>query len=155
MVTKRSCPLYSLAIVWAVSCWALNSSDFLETNINKWLLISPLKIFWAVSWLNSTTNGKALAATNLPMASTLTRSSVMSFRPSSNFLNKTMASPSTLFSVAMSDPAAASPNLWSSLAPATSWKIKTKYVQWMWFFVYKLIKKWAFQSTGVENGQWT
>ncbi len=41
MLTNKSCPLYSLAMAAAVSCWAWNSGAFLERKRRRWFLMTP------------------------------------------------------------------------------------------------------------------
>uniref|UniRef100_A0A2M4CBT4 Protein disulfide isomerase prolyl 4-hydroxylase beta subunit n=1 Tax=Anopheles marajoara TaxID=58244 RepID=A0A2M4CBT4_9DIPT len=55
---------------------------------SRWLLISPPKIFWAVSWLKSTMSGRAWAVTNFFNASSVASPSNTAL-PSSKCLNKT------------------------------------------------------------------
>merc|ERR1719468_1033327 len=73
------------------------SSALAEENRRKWDLTSPEKIFWAVSWLKSTTRGRDSADTKAATPSSVI-SSVRTALPSSKVLTTTTASPSTPYS---------------------------------------------------------
>lgn len=81
---KLTLPWYFGAASWSIliSTWA--SGLVLFTNKIKWTFKSPLNIFCADSWVNSTTIGRRCLETNERSESLVTTSNFMSARPSSN-----------------------------------------------------------------------
>lgn len=80
----NTCSLNSLAISRASSKYLSMWPSCWDRNMSRWLLISPPKIFWAVSWLKSTTSGRDCDVTNFLIFSSVISAS-KSARPSSNW----------------------------------------------------------------------
>ena len=103
------------AVIFSASAWLF------PTNTSKWFLISPPKIFCALSWLNSMTKGKDSVLTNLTIASEVISPSKATLGLSKFLSSKTAASDATSYSLSTSA-SAVIPKRKSSTSPAAARK---------------------------------